>query len=54
MNANSYLFLVPLTGLEPVRILLRGILSFSPLFLYFIILNLDLLFYPYFAKKKGH
>ena len=27
MNANSYLFLVPLTGLEPVRILLRGILS---------------------------
>ena len=27
MNENSYLFLVPLTGLEPVRILLRGILS---------------------------
>ena len=27
MNLHSYLFLVPLTGLEPVRILLRGILS---------------------------
>ena len=27
MHVHAYLFLVPLTGLEPVRILLRGILS---------------------------
>ena len=27
MNSHSYLFLVPLTGLEPVRVLPRGILS---------------------------